>query len=233
MFLLPDRLAPHPHSFPHFLTRASLLASLAVVLVACGSTPVAPREELPVATRAAPDVVATPHLPPAAQTKLSKPQIAHLACEPPASDTVTAILDYADRVQVMSPAELGQEITRLGDSAVPNDQVQLSLALSQLHLLPELVRAQELLGRVLANADEQAQPLHALSRLLSSRYGEQRRLNDLLDKQSQQTREVQRRLDQTNERLEALKAIERSLTSRSPTANTAPQLGQGQRPSAP
>ena len=46
--------------------------------------------------------------------------------------------------------------------------------------------------------------------------GEQRRLEDLLDKQTQQTREVQRRLDQTNERLEALKAIERSLTSRPP-----------------
>ena len=45
---------------------------------------------------------------------------------------------------------------------------------------------------------------------------EQRRVEEQLEKQTQQTREVQRRLDQTNERLEALKAIERSLTSRSP-----------------
>jgi hypothetical protein len=47
----------------------------------------------------------------------------------------------------------------------------------------------------------------------------QRRLEDLLERQNQQTREVQRRLEQTNERLEALKAIERSLTSRSPAAS--------------
>jgi DNA repair ATPase RecN len=133
----------------------------------------------------------------------------------------------------MSPSELGQEIKRLANSATPTDQVQLSLALSQLHQLPELVRAQELLGRVLANAGEQAQPLQPLSRLLSSRYGEQRRLSDLLDQQTQQTREVQRKLDQTNERLEALKAIERSLTSRPAPANATPQAGQGQRPNAP
>jgi DNA repair ATPase RecN len=163
----------------------------------------------------------------------SKPPIAHRTCEPPPADAVAVMLDYADRVQLMSPAELGQEITRFGDSATPADQVQLSLALSQLHQLPELVRAQELLGRVLANAGEQAQPLQPLSRLLSSRYGEQRRLSDLLDKQTQQTREVQRRLDQTNERLEALKAIERSLTSRPPSVNATPQAGQAQRSNVP
>ena len=62
--------------------------------------------------------------------------------------------------------------------------------------------------------------MHPLARLLASRYAEQRRLEEQLDKQNQQLRDVQRRLDQTNERLEALKAIERSLTSRSPAAPT-------------
>ena len=95
------------------------------------------------------------------------------------------------------------------------------------------MRAQDFLGRVLANPDPEAQPLQALSRLLSSRYGEQRRLSDLLDKQTQQTREVQRRLDQTNERLEAIKAIERSLTSRPLPPNGATQAGQGLRYTPP
>jgi len=133
-----------------------------------------------------------------------------------ASGMTLRMLAYAERVRVMPPAELTQETTRLGDAASPEAQVQLSLVLSQLRQLPELVRAQELLARVLGNAD--AQPLHPLARLLASRYAEQRRLEEQLDKQNQQLRDVQRRLDQTNERLEALKAIERSLTSRQPAA---------------
>lgn len=133
-----------------------------------------------------------------------------------ASGMTLRMLAYAERVRVMPPAELTQEAARLGDAASAETQVQLSLVLSQLRQLPDLIRAQELLARVLGNAD--AQPLHPLARLLASRYAEQRRLEEQLDKQNQQLRDVQRRLDQTNERLEALKAIERSLTSRQPTA---------------
>lgn len=133
-----------------------------------------------------------------------------------ASGMTLRMLAYAERVRVMPPAELTQEAARLGDAASPEAQIQLSLVLSQLRQLPDLVRAQELLARVLGNADAQA--LHPLARLLASRYAEQRRLEEQLDKQNQQLRDVQRRLDQTNERLEALKAIERSLTSRPPPA---------------
>jgi septal ring factor EnvC (AmiA/AmiB activator) len=128
------------------------------------------------------------------------------------------MLAYADRVRLMSPAELGLEAARLGEVPTPADQLRLSLVLSQLRQLPDLLRAQELLARVLGNATAEAQALHPLARLLAARYGEQRRLEELLEKQTQQTRDVQRRLDQTHERLEALKAIERSLTNRPPTA---------------
>lgn len=109
------------------------------------------------------------------------------------------------------------------EANVPASQVQLSLILSQLRQLPELIKAQELLARVLANASPEAQPLHPLARLLAFRYGEQRRLEDQLEKERQQTREVQRKLDQTHERLEALKAIERSLTTRPPPPPAAAQ----------
>lgn len=150
-----------------------------------------------------------------------------------ASGMTLRMLAYAERVRVMPPAELTQEATRLGDAASPEAQIQLSLVLSQLRQLPELVRAQELLARVLGNAD--AQSLHPLARLLASRYAEQRRLEEQLDKQNQQLRDVQRRLDQTNERLEALKAIERSLTSRQPaTPASAPTPPANRaRPAAP
>lgn len=138
---------------------------------------------------------------------------------PPAPDAVTRVLAYAERVRTMPPLELNQELARLAapaEASEPARQVQLSLVLSQLRQLPELIRGQELLARVLANGGPDAQPLHPLARLLAFRYGEQRRLEDQLEKERQQTREVQRRLDQTNERLEALKAIERSLTTRPP-----------------
>ncbi|MBT9477422.1 hypothetical protein [Polaromonas sp.] len=131
---------------------------------------------------------------------------------PIAPDAGPGMLAYADRVRLMPPAALGAEVARLGEAMTPAAQLQLALALGQLRQLPELIRAQELLARVLGNPE--AQPLHALARLLAARYGEQRRLEEQLEKQTQQVRELQRKLDQSNERLEALKAIERSLTSR-------------------
>ena len=137
----------------------------------------------------------------------------------PAPDAVARVLAYSERVRTMPTAELNQELARMAvpsEANAPASQVQLSLILSQLRQLPELIKAQELLARVLANASLDAQPLHPLARLLAFRYGEQRRLEDQLEKERQQTREVQRKLDQTNERLEALKAIERSLTTRPP-----------------
>ena len=179
-------------------------------------------------TSVAPSATVTPALPasaanrPAAATATASNADAAATSSPataPASDNapVARVLAYADRVRSLSSAELNQEVARLGNAYIPANQLQLALVLAQLRQTPELIRAQELLTRLLANTDAEAQALHPLARLLAARYGEQRRLEDQLDKQSQQTREVQRRLDQTHERLEALKAIERSLTSRSPS----------------
>ena len=151
----------------------------------------------------------------------------------PGNELLVRVLAYSDRVRTLSGAELNQEITRLGNAYIPANQLQLALVLAQLRQTPELIRAQELLTRLLANPDAEAQALHPLARLLASRYGEQRRLEDLLEKQNQQTRDVQRRLDQTNERLEALKAIERSLTSRPPPPAAAPASAPASRNRAP
>ena len=136
---------------------------------------------------------------------------------------VVALLAYADRVRGMAPTELTRELTRLGDARSPGEQLQLALVLAQLRQTPELIRAQELLTRLLANASPEALALHPLARLLTNRLSEQRRVEDLLDKQTQQTRDTQRRLEQTTERLEALKAIERSLggpSGRSPVVTS-------------
>ena len=196
-----------------------LMAMTAILLAACGFMPSfsgkkASDEAAQKAAQAAAETAAHAAAIEAASSPIPPPPP-----PPPAPDAVARMLTYAERVRQMQPPELNQEAARLaapGDAAAPGNQLQLSLVLSQLRQLPELIRAQELLARVLANAGPDAQTLHSLARLLAFRYGEQRRLEEQLEKERQQTRDVQRRLDQTNERLEALKAIERSLTTRPP-----------------
>ena len=199
---------------------AALLAACSLVVPSQGVQPAASALATPAGSAAANGHAAAP----SSLTADTTPS--------PERDAVARMLAYADRARSMSSAELSQEIARLGSPYIPASQLQLAIALSQLRQTPELIRAQELLTRLLANPDAQAQVLHPLARLLAARYGEQRRIEDLLEKQNQQTRDIQRRLDQTLERLEALKAIERSLTSRLPAPAASAPAGRG-RPPAP
>ena len=130
------------------------------------------------------------------------------------SKRVIAVIDYADRVRIMPTTELSAEVTRLTPLPEPLAQLKLSLALVQLRQLPALIRAQDTVAIVLGTNTEAAQALHPLARLLATRYTEQRRAEDQIELQQQQVRDLQRRLDQTTERLEALVAIERSLCNR-------------------
>ena len=131
--------------------------------------------------------------------------------------TVSDVLAYSDSHRDLPGAALAQEIGRLNQAGTPADQMRLALALSWTHQPNDLARAQDLLQRVLANPDDEAQPFKALARLLAARFAEQRRLQDLIDRQNGQLRDLQNRLDQTQEKLDALKEIERSLNSRIPT----------------
>lgn len=140
------------------------------------------------------------------------------AAPAPPLEPVASVLAYADRTRALQGTELAQEVTRLNDAPAPADQLRLALALSQTHQPQDLARAQDLLQRVLANAGDEARPLQALARLLATRLAEQRRVEDLLDRQNAQLRDLQRRLDQTQDKLEALKQIERSLNNRPPAA---------------
>ena len=141
---------------------------------------------------------------------------------------VAAVLDYADRIRILPAPELPKEVARLAMLVEPVEQLKLSLALVQLQQLPALIRAQDTVAMVLGNNTEPALALHPLARLLAARYTEQRRTEDQLEAQQQQLRELQRRLDQTTERLEALVAIERSLSSRPPPLQNKPRSNQTQ-----
>lgn len=207
---------------------ASLALAAAWLLAACSvNAPYRPGpgtpEVLPRISNAVPAVIASPPPPPVEST----PAPAQPAAADPQAPSapLARVLAYAERVRSMPAAELASEAARLGapaESSVPASQMQLALVLGQTRQLPDLVRAHELVGRVLANTSAEAQPLHTLARMLAFRYGEQRRVEDQLDKERQQSRELQKKLDQTNERLEALKAIERSLTARPPPASVTP-----------
>jgi hypothetical protein len=150
---------------------------------------------------------------------------------PSEADAVTPLLAYADRLRGLPGPELAQEIARLGNAASAGDQLRLALTLSQTRQPHDLVRAQEQLQRALANNSEEARPLHALARLLAARFAEQRRTEDQLDRQNQQLRDLQRRLDQTQDKLDALKEIERSLSSRPPAAPASSPRGRTRPPS--
>ena len=204
-----------------FLMQASVLA----LIGAAGCTTPLPRHEPADRSQAAAAATSVPLQPPlAAAAAAAAPTASNPALDPSAA--VMRLLIYADRVRSLTPAELGSELSRLIDARSPGEHMQQALALAQLRQTPDLIRAQDLLTRVLANASPEAMAYHPLARLLATRFGEQRRFEDLLDKQVQQTRETQRRLDQTAERLEALKAIERSLGARVP-AMAAPLTNNG------
>lgn len=142
----------------------------------------------------------------------------------PDSRTVSAaLLAHADRLRRLTPPELTLEVARLSEIPEPQrqpaDDIQLALALAQTRAPADLVRAQALLQRVLANPREDVRGLQPLAALLAARYAEQRRVEEQLEKMSQQLKDQQRRIEQLNERLEAVRAIERSLTSRPAPAN--------------
>ncbi|MEJ8854595.1 hypothetical protein WKW79_08445 [Variovorax robiniae] len=150
--------------------------------------------------------------PAAPATRLLPPPV-----DAPAPSAV--VLAYADRIRALGGNDLGNEIARLGDpSDSPQTQMQLAIALAQTRNPPDLVRAISLMQRVIGNPSPEAQPLQPLARALVQRYNEQRRVEDDRDRQAQQVKESQRRIDQLNDRMEALRAIERSFARPSNSA---------------
>lgn len=167
------------------------------------------------------------------------PQVVRIVVEPPpaspgppapapspAPATETAeVLAYADRVRALPPNDLAQEVARLGEPPeAPVQALQQAVALAQTRVPANTARAQSLVQRVLAQTGAQAQALQPLARLLAAQINQQveaRRLEEQVERQNQQLRDSQRRIDVLNDRLEAVRAIERSLPSR-PAASAPP-----------
>jgi hypothetical protein len=164
---------------------------------------------------AAPKPVPPPPPPPVVVAPVVK-------CDPPREPQDLAarhLLATEDRLSSLNTADLTTEASRNADPASIEATMDQALALSMTHNPGDLARAQGLVDQVLHNNAPQADPWRALARLLAYRLGEQKRAEDQTDRVSQQMRDAQRdsqrKLDQLNDKLEALKAIERSLNTRS------------------
>ena len=198
------------------------LLALCAVLAGCATTtpPPDPAQTPPVAMIIAVPVAPTVEVGPA-EARSTDADTHHTP--------VALLLAQTDRVLKLPPAELAKEIARLGEAedATPDTPLLLATALAQTRQAVDTARALGLVQRVLGNTSPAAQPLHPLARLL-----QQRRLEDQLDRQAQQLRDTQRRNDQLSERLEAVRAIERSLSTRpAPAASpSAPAVGNGSAP---
>ncbi len=194
------------------------VSSLAAACVLAGCSTPAPA---PTASPEPPavEVVETPAPPePDAAEPTKKPK------KPVVVDPAVLVLAQTDRTLRMSSADLSKEIARLTEleeSAVETPLL-LAVALAQTRQPVDTARALGLVQRVLGNNGPAALALHPLARLMESRLLQQRRLEDQLDRQNQQLRDAQRRNEQLNERLEAVRAIERSLTTRPAPATATP-----------
>jgi len=181
---------------------AASAAALALALAAC-TTP-APAPPPP------PPRISAPPPPPPVIPVEAEPQAPATQLMPPLPGPLGAMLAYADRVRGLPGNELAAEIARLGEPSDPAAQMQLGLLLAQTRNPPDLARAAGLMQRVAGNTSADALTLAPLARLLAARYLEQRRVEDDRDRQVQQLKDAQRRIDQLNDRIEALRAIERS-----------------------
>jgi len=200
--------------FSSIFRRSAIGISCAVLLLAGCAAPRKPPERVAIAV--------TPPPPPPPVTPVEAEPLA-LATQPAGifaqwtQGPVGAMLAYADKVRPLGPPELAAELNRLGDLVeTPAVQMQMAIVLAQTRVPADLARAVSLLQRVNSNPSADALPLQPLARTLAARYAEQRKVEEDRDKQAQQLRDSQRRIDQLNDRIEALRAIERSFARPNP-----------------
>jgi hypothetical protein len=137
------------------------------------------------------------------------------------------LLATTDRYSALNTADLTAEASRPLEGASIEQRMDQALAMSMTHNPGDLARAQGVIDQVLHDNSPQADPWRSLARLLAYRMGEQKRAEEASERSAQQLRDAQRdnqrKLDDVNAKLEALKAIERSLNTRQTPAASAPK----------
>lgn len=143
-----------------------------------------------------------------------------VSCAPPVVDGrilagTNSLVAFSDRLHTLGAPELAQEISRLSGSTDSLSRLKLALALGQVHQAADTTRAISILQRVTTDlSDPEAAHWGPIAHLFFVRFLEQRKLEEQLDRQGQQMREDARRIDGLNHKINALRAIERSLNTR-------------------
>lgn len=216
-------LVPAADRSPRVITARLLVLVLSVGLAACTSpkppvsVPSMPAPPMPsVATTPAPvESPASPNISPTTAEPAPVPTPAITGTQLFALGDLVSLLEHAERLRSLPPADLGTHIASMGDPGNhPVRQMQLALALSYTNQPPDTARALGLLQRVINHTAPESATIKPLARLLAAKLMNQRRLEDTVDRQAQQLRDSARRIEQLNERLEAMRAIERSLIPR-------------------
>lgn len=137
-------------------------------------------------------------------------------------DEVGPLLVYNQSLRKMTQGELIKELSGLSlQQKTPKNLLQSGMVLMLTRSPGDLSRAQTQFDAVAGSSDAEAAPFKPLAGLLSTYCSEQRRLSDHTDKLNAQLKEGQRKNEQLNDMLEALKAIERGLPVR-PSAGSPP-----------
>ncbi|HAT33372.1 MAG TPA: hypothetical protein DCW29_21750 [Janthinobacterium sp.] len=134
----------------------------------------------------------------------------------PAPDSlINELLTYQAGLRQMPPAEVSRALLELSrQEASAKNTVRRAMLLAAVRGNGDLGRAQALLDGVLQAGGAEEQALKGLAQFLAAAYAEARRQDEVADKLNAQIREGQRRNDLLNEKLEALKNIERTLSAR-------------------
>lgn len=208
---------PMPDSLAVRLSRLSGALAIVLLLAACSAAPrVGTAPDVPAPVPAPPPALPPPAPPPPAPPPPPEPD--------PADAAARRLLFYADQLRQLPAGELGAEVARLNaawaaSGNAPAQALELALALAQTRNPADTGRALALVEPLARMPSAEQQPWQGLARLLAMRLAEQRRLEDALERQGRELRESQRSVQQLNEKLEALKAIERSLNNRAPAAS--------------
>jgi len=186
----------------------ALAVSATVALGACAPMPAPPPPPAPPVEAQVP-VCRVPVLPAPACLPAPVPP------PDPVDQAMRHVVAYQERLRTLPQQEIARELARIGDPAgSPAATLELALLIGQTRNPADTVRALNLLDGVLRSTSPEVTPWQPIARVLAVRYAEQRRVEELLEKQKNELRDSQRRIEQLTSQLEALKAIERSLTNR-------------------
>jgi hypothetical protein len=194
--MLPDPSVP-------LRLAAALLATAALTLGCATGAPGPAPAPLPV-----------PPTPVAAPTPAPAPVPPAAPAAEPAAPLAT-VLAYAERVRGLAPGDGAAELARLAAlEPTPVHLVQTAIFLLHARGPGDTARALQLLQRVQAQDHRDVRVLGPLVRQMAAQAADQRRLEEQLDRQGQQLRDAQRRAELLQDRLDALRAIERARPAR-------------------